>query len=997
MRKHFLILMLMALLPLAGWATPFSQNARLVVGEITYGDEDDPTMVVIDDATIDDQYWAWDEKFYTDANCTQVAGKTVEETFTAYTTSTVPAGRYFVKVSGKNPFTGTLKNQIIVKKRPITLSFSLDEGETFHKTFGDPDPVLDDDVELTEVIGEGGTQFVNGDDVSSILGDFQLAGAQITYKGTDANKTADGHDFETRVPGYDIQIVGLAEAVENYEITFSQKMDIWQKAFNGTEDNFSVTLAKKTAVYNGDPQAPQYVVKLGDLTVTYDVQFFSNADRTESVEAENVKNAGKYYTKIVGNGNFSGTYFDAEETFSEETAAAGYDFIWQITKRPLTIKALDQEKVYDAKTTVPENEENKGYSIMGRAKAADTFGTITLTASSAKAGARKIIPSGATNDNYEFNYAEGNLNIKKAKLYITAEKATKVYGTNDPAFTFHVEGAVGATYKYTWVDDEGTVHEETKIVGNNFTFDPTADDWNLTWKSTTAPTQNTEELWKMIDQTAAPRNGADNVSGRIKVTRNNTTENDRKLYKGVLVPSWNTNAAVFENYEITPVNGDFDITGGTIIVTALNQSKTYGDADPSWTANENVNYIVSGLAGDDKLSKEPTLTRAEGEDYAVDGYDITVSGAEAPDGYTGITYVNGTFMINKAELHVKALDQKVTLTEGYDATSALAALNLNAFTIDATKKLKNDDAAEDVFEIKLATEDVAAQNIVVPTYNYAGTYKSIIVALTDEDVAKNYELTFTAGNLVIAGNDELIFDRNDQNLVTAFAAANPEEEYDVKFLNNRTLRAGQWNMMVLPFKVTVPQLSAAMKPKATEEEPNPVGYAIVNVLNSATTSSDVRFELTMGAIPANTPFLIKTAADVDLNTITAANVKIDAPTGDEVTGATYNDVVFKGIYATKANLEAGEMTIKTDKKYYGARTGANLRPFEAYLTGVTAGARIFIEDIDENGTTAIKELNVDTMKAYAVDGWYTLNGVKLQAAPTEKGVYINNGKKVVIK
>ena len=37
------------------------------------------------------------------------------------------------------------------------------------------------------------------------------------------------------------------------------------------------------------------------------------------------------------------------------------------------------------------------------------------------------------------------------------------------------------------------------------------------------------------------------------------------------------------------------------------------------------------------------------------------------------------------------------------------------------------------------------------------------------------------------------------------------------------------------------------------------------------------------------------------------------------------------------------------------------------------------------------------MTATAVDGWYTLNGIRLQGAPTEKGVYINNGKKIVIK
>jgi hypothetical protein len=37
------------------------------------------------------------------------------------------------------------------------------------------------------------------------------------------------------------------------------------------------------------------------------------------------------------------------------------------------------------------------------------------------------------------------------------------------------------------------------------------------------------------------------------------------------------------------------------------------------------------------------------------------------------------------------------------------------------------------------------------------------------------------------------------------------------------------------------------------------------------------------------------------------------------------------------------------------------------------------------------------MKAYNAEGWYTVNGIKLQSAPTEKGVYINNGKKVVVK
>jgi hypothetical protein len=31
------------------------------------------------------------------------------------------------------------------------------------------------------------------------------------------------------------------------------------------------------------------------------------------------------------------------------------------------------------------------------------------------------------------------------------------------------------------------------------------------------------------------------------------------------------------------------------------------------------------------------------------------------------------------------------------------------------------------------------------------------------------------------------------------------------------------------------------------------------------------------------------------------------------------------------------------------------------------------------------------------EGWYTVNGMKLNAAPTQKGTYIKDGKKVFVK
>ena len=51
--------------------------------------------------------------------------------------------------------------------------------------------------------------------------------------------------------------------------------------------------------------------------------------------------------------------------------------------------------------------------------------------------------------------------------------------------------------------------------------------------------------------------------------------------------------------------------------------------------------------------------------------------------------------------------------------------------------------------------------------------------------------------------------------------------------------------------------------------------------------------------------------------------------------------------------------------------------------------------IGDDGTTGIQQIEngVNIEKT----GWYTLDGRRLEAAPTRKGLYINNGKKVVIK
>ena len=350
---------------------------------------------------------------------------------------------------------------------------------------------------------------------------------------------------------------------------------------------------------------------------------------------------------------------------------------------------------------------------------------------------------------------------------------------------------------------------------------------------------------------------------------------------------------------------------------------------------------------------------------------------------------------------VRFLESKAQTDGQYTGDPGLVGTDKLSYMLDFNNGVTVSTEGDDKGQITAISDDATIKVVMIDAK--PATTAASSPYYEEGNANGNYYVDVKTTALLTNGGAILTLNRTDKNLLSQLAAANGKT-YTVKFAKNRTLSADKWAMMVLPFDTDVATVSAAMKGRksswteatASNAASYETGYAIVNVLNSATTPSDVRFELTMGNLPANKPFLIKTSKEVHLDDVVFANVKIAAPAAEKVPGDTYGGVVFMGLYTNKADLSATEMTIKGGKKY-NDWTGINLKPFEAYLSGITVGARLFIEDIDGNGTTAIKELNVDTMKAYAVDGWYTLNGVKLEAAPTEKGVYINNGKKVVIK
>ena len=85
--------------------------------------------------------------------------------------------------------------------------------------------------------------------------------------------------------------------------------------------------------------------------------------------------------------------------------------------------------------------------------------------------------------------------------------------------------------------------------------------------------------------------------------------------------------------------------------------------------------------------------------------------------------------------------------------------------------------------------------------------------------------------------------------------------------------------------------------------------------------------------------------------------------------------------------------------YVGTSAPAPARRMTRSASGDDLPATITVRLVSRNGeTTAIGEIDTTTGKmTFDSEAWYTLDGVRLSGKPSTKGIYINNGKKIVIK
>ena len=164
-------------------------------------------------------------------------------------------------------------------------------------------------------------------------------------------------------------------------------------------------------------------------------------------------------------------------------------------------------------------------------------------------------------------------------------------------------------------------------------------------------------------------------------------------------------------------------------------------------------------------------------------------------------------------------------------------------------------------------------------------------------------------------------------------------------------------------------------------------------------------------IEANTPYVISMpnseeyTADYNLNgrvTFSAQNVDVPATVTHTLALADSSIVMVPAMQRKERSssvwaLNVGEVRGSYFEGSVFERDYREVRPFEAYTvhrqnSGQPAPRYVPIKAI--GGTTGIETINPESL---TVGQWYDLEGRKLQGKPTQKGVYISNGRKVVVK
>lgn len=972
MRKHFLILMLLSLLPLAGWAAD---------GDITEPTPRDITYTgaaqeLIDAGAVEGVGY---ELRYAVTTSPSVAPAWSE--FSATLPTRTNAGVYYVYFAWYN--TSNEQHSTIEKKVSVELKKAeLASGVNYD--YKAP-------VKVTSLAYTGEAQTLIEAGVYGNTGSEAKCGTftySLTENGTYTAELPKGTNAGTYT------VYWKLSGSDNYKAASGSVADAViaaQALPDYAANKYTFTVPEgATYVYNGNDMTnlPTIKVQLNpedDATILtsedYEVKWYKDEDYTEA-ETPKYASVDRYYARVEGKGNYSGNINATTKT----------DWSIVVGKKSVMVYVESMERTYDGE----ENEEEV-ISAVHYIKDAKIIATGLVSADVATIKA--TLKAQYTNDAYN-----GGDTPSKAGTY----EMTAV--TTDGGV------AIGANYAPDYESFRGsyTINKRSvTVTANTQTFTYTGATQNIiTTKDNTYRTIEARDDEKGTGLIDGEENDVDELYNIVLKDGVVIKEMSNDAYTGAItiVPN-----EVDGNYTIVPVAGNVVVNGKTLKVIASNVNAQYGAkvsdiefgylANPNVTLNEGIQYTLTDSEGNDVTESTDVLPIGT---YTI---DIVHNPALAPTNYTlaDEDYFAGELTIAPKDLTITIEDlvlnagaTKATLNQ-YASTEEYTTVNDEEITFEFVFNTKKADNTTDngiAVDASGNLNGVAAQN---------DPYEAAIGAnlnpdgITAEQTAINehYNITFVRGDLVVLEADALILNPADAVLASKISDVDGEEK-DIAF-GDKKMKKQEWYAMVLPFDVTPAELVQAFGE-----------YVVVNRLSDASSLNNIKFQLEMSEIPAGTPFIIKAASEVNWEDAVFADKEISKdinPT--ETAGATFtgtytaatiqHDSEEADLYEWLCDTDYGKKDASGNLVNTWLKPKSNphtVQPMEAYLIlaeGSSYARQITVEDFD-GISTSIKSLSVDDIHGLKVaEGWYTLGGVKLPGAPTEKGVYINNGKKVVIK
>ena len=426
----------------------------------------------------------------------------------------------------------------------------------------------------------------------------------------------------------------------------------------------------------------------------------------------------------------AGTYKTALKAIYSNGLELDIPYTYTINKAPLTINVNDAEKIY--------GDENPAftYSLTGFVNNEDESVLSSAVAFSTKANKQSgagtySVSASATAKNYEIGCTEGTLTVKKAPLTVKVDEKSRVYGDANPQIDFTYVGLKNGDAVPVFTSEFATSTKATKYsdvgeyevtvsggVATNYSFaEYQPGTLTVTQAPLTISSQSTvREYGEANPEFKYAYSGFKNEDEEDCLTMLPTVVTAATPTSSVGEYEITPNGAEAKNYAISYTAGTLTVTKAPLTIQVENAERVYGDENPKFT------FAYNGFKNEetyDVLSERPSAKTEAIATSGVGTYNIVPSGAEAQN-YT-ITYKNGTLTVTKAPLSVSA----VSNTKEYGETNPKVALTYSGFKNNDNEDCISEkptvaiaaDRLSDVGEYTITVSGGKAQNYEFTEYN----------------------------------------------------------------------------------------------------------------------------------------------------------------------------------------------------------------------------------------------------------------------------------------